>query len=121
MTDEIVPVRVDLPEGGAPLRDADSSVALGTVAGSQVEMAETALRRLGIANARVHHFGELARVIVDAADIPVVSVEPLRGEVVSLVQSAGFSAVALDMTGTRLPGPSGCPARATTATTGGKS
>jgi len=65
-------------------------------------MAETGLRRLGIVNARVHHFGELARVIVNSSDIPVVSVEPLRSEVVALVQSAGFSLVALDMTGTRL-------------------
>lgn len=101
MTDEIVPAPIDVMDPEAPLRDADSSVALGTVAGSQVEMAETALRRLGIANARVHHFGELARVIVNASDIPVVSVEPLRSEVVSLVRSAGFCIVALDMTGAR--------------------
>jgi hypothetical protein len=58
---------------------------------------------LGVANARVQHFGALARVIVDSSDIPVVAVEPLRSEVVNLVQSAGFSIVALDITGTFAP------------------
>ncbi|WP_411720113.1 hypothetical protein [Mycetocola sp.] len=102
MTDETVSHAVDPSGRDAPLRDADSSVAHGTLADSQVEMAQTGLRRLGVANARVQHFGELARVIVDSSDIPVIAVEPLRSEVVNLVQSAGFTIVALDMTGTQL-------------------
>jgi PP-loop superfamily ATP-utilizing enzyme len=103
MTEKTVSDAVDLSGGNAPLRDADASVAHGTLADSQVEMAETGLRRLGVANARVQHFGELARVIVNSSDIPVVAVEPLRREVVKLVQSAGFSIVALDMTGKTTP------------------
>lgn len=110
MTDAIAATTVDLGAHEAPLRDAGSSVALGTLAGSQVEMAETALRRLGIDHARVQHFGELARVIVRSVDIPVVAVEPLRSEVVNLVRSAGFTLVTLDMTGTR-PEASAFPAR----------
>ncbi|WP_104162780.1 hypothetical protein [Cryobacterium sp. N22] len=78
----------------------------GTQASSQVEMAETELRRLGLGGVRVQHFGELARVIVDSSVIPVLAVEPLRSEVVNLIKSAGFTMVALDLTG---------------ATTGGKS
>lgn len=104
MTDEIGAATDGPDDRESPLRDADASVALGTLAGSQVEMAETALRRLGIAQARVQHFGELARVIVRAEDIPVVAVEPLRSEVVNLIRSAGFSLVTLDMTGMRPEG-----------------
>ena len=100
MTDTIDPAAPRPRGADAPLRDAESSIPHGTLADSQVEMAQTGLRRLGVANARVEHFGELARVIVDAADIPVVAVEPLRSELVDLVRSAGFSIVALDMTGT---------------------
>jgi hypothetical protein len=100
MTEEIVPALSETLDEEPAIRDAEAAVHHGTMAESQVEMAETELRRLGLRNARVQHFGELACVIVSPCDIPVIAVEPMRSEVVNLIQSAGFSVVALDMTGT---------------------
>ncbi|MFD4990472.1 hypothetical protein ACFWH7_07685 [Cellulosimicrobium cellulans] len=63
----------------------------------QVEAAESELRRLGLEDLRVHHHGDLARVEAPHAELPVVAAEPLRGEVLRAVRSAGFRLVALDL------------------------
>jgi pyridinium-3,5-biscarboxylic acid mononucleotide sulfurtransferase len=66
---------------------------------AQVDAAEAALRRLGLADLRVRHHGEVARVEVPVGDVAAVAAEPLRQEVVDAVRSAGFRYVALDLSG----------------------
>ncbi|WP_265520411.1 hypothetical protein [Oerskovia flava] len=63
----------------------------------QVEAAESELRRLGLEELRVRHHGDLARL--EAADLDLASVtsEPLRGEILRAVRSAGFRHVAIDL------------------------
>ncbi len=63
----------------------------------QVEAAESELRRLGLEELRVRHHGELARIEAPYADVAAVAAEPLRGEVLRAVRSAGFRRVALDL------------------------
>jgi uncharacterized protein len=63
----------------------------------QVEAAESELRRLGLEELRVHHHGELARVEAPHTDVAAVAAEPLRGEVLRAVRSAGYRRVALDL------------------------
>ena len=64
---------------------------------AQVEAAESELRRLGLEEIRVRHHGELARLEAPRSDLASVASEPLRGEVLRAVRSAGFRAVALDL------------------------
>jgi uncharacterized protein len=66
---------------------------------AQVDAAEAALRRLGLADLRVRHHGEVARVEVPVDDVPVVAADPLRQAVVDAVRAAGFRYVALDLAG----------------------
>ncbi len=72
-------------------------VTLGTL--STVARAESALRRLGFGQLRVRHYGELARIELDEADLERALER--RAEVVSVVRSAGYSYVTLDLEGFR--------------------
>lgn len=63
----------------------------------QVEAAESELRRLGLEQIRVRHHGELARLEVPHGDLTTLAAEPLRGEVLRAVRSAGFRSVAVDL------------------------
>ena len=65
----------------------------------QVEAAEAALRRVGLADLRVRHHGEVARVEVPLDDVDRLARDPLREEVLRAVRSAGFRYVALDLAG----------------------
>jgi uncharacterized protein len=65
----------------------------------QVAVAEAALRRLGFADLRVRHHGDVARVELPVADLPRAVAEPLRAAVHQAVVSAGFRFVALDLAG----------------------
>jgi pyridinium-3,5-biscarboxylic acid mononucleotide sulfurtransferase len=65
----------------------------------QVAVAEAALRRLGFADLRVRHHGDVARVELPVADLPGAVAEPLRDAVYQAVVSAGFRFVALDLAG----------------------
>jgi pyridinium-3,5-biscarboxylic acid mononucleotide sulfurtransferase len=65
---------------------------------SQVERAEAALRRLGFADLRVRHHGEVARVELPAEDL-VRAVTDLRASVHKAVTGAGFRFVTLDLAG----------------------
>lgn len=64
-----------------------------------VAAAESALHDLGFTQSRVRHHGAVARVEVEAADIPR-AVE-LRGELSRRLHAAGFTYVALDLDGFR--------------------
>ncbi|GAA3343869.1 ATP-dependent sacrificial sulfur transferase LarE [Amorphoplanes nipponensis] len=65
----------------------------------QIELAEAALRRLGFAELRVRHHGEVARIELPAGDLPRAVAEPLRGEIRAAVLAAGFRFVTLDLSG----------------------
>jgi len=66
---------------------------------SQVERAEAALRRLGFADLRVRHHGDLARLELRPADLPRATAEPLRSRIQEAVVAAGFRYVTLDLAG----------------------
>ena len=63
----------------------------------QVEAAEAALHELGFRQVRVRHHGEVARIEVEAADIPRLL--ELRGPVALAVRAAGYLFVAADLEG----------------------
>lgn len=65
---------------------------------AQVEMAESALRRLGLADLRVRHHGDVARIELTAADLPR-AVTDLREPIHAAVTAAGFRFVAVDLAG----------------------
>ncbi|MDO8120327.1 ATP-dependent sacrificial sulfur transferase LarE [Isoptericola sp. b490] len=65
----------------------------------QVERAEAAMRRLGFADCRVRHHGEVARVELAEVDLVAAVQQPLRDDVVRAVREAGFRFVALDLAG----------------------
>ncbi|MBD5785411.1 hypothetical protein IF650_04390 [Cellulosimicrobium terreum] len=79
--------------GGTPAPERSST----TEDPVQVEAAESELRRLGLDDLRVRHHGDLARLEAPRHDLVSVTSEPLRGEVVRAVRSAGFRLVALDL------------------------
>ncbi|WP_275001446.1 hypothetical protein [Promicromonospora iranensis] len=72
---------------------------LGPVADEavQIEAAESELRRLGLEEIRVRHHGDLARLEAPHRDLTALAAEPLRGEVLRAVRSAGFRSVAVDL------------------------
>lgn len=72
-------------------------VTLGTLA--EVAAAESALRALGFRQLRVRHYGELARVELDEADL--ADAVARRAEVVAAVRRAGYRYVTLDLEGFR--------------------
>jgi uncharacterized protein len=65
----------------------------------QVERAEAALRRLGFADLRVRHHGEVARVELPAEDLVRAVTDPLRASVLEAVTRAGFRFVTVDIAG----------------------
>ncbi|MDQ4134031.1 MAG: ATP-dependent sacrificial sulfur transferase LarE [Actinomycetota bacterium] len=65
----------------------------------QVATAESALRALGFGQLRVRHYGRLARMEFDVADLAVVLER--RREVIAAVRAAGYDYVTLDLEGFR--------------------
>lgn len=74
-----------------------TAVSLGLL--RQVDRAEAALRRLGLRQLRVRHYGETARLEVPLADI--TSVIEQRELVVQAVRDQGYRYVTLDLEGFR--------------------
>jgi uncharacterized protein len=66
---------------------------------SQLDRAESALRRLGLRQLRVRHYDDTARLEVPLDDIPVVLAR--REEVVQAVRAQGYRYVTLDLEGFR--------------------
>jgi pyridinium-3,5-biscarboxylic acid mononucleotide sulfurtransferase len=66
---------------------------------SQIERAESALRRLGFDDLRVRHHDEVARVELPPADLARAVVDPLRAQILAAVRSAGFRFVTVDLGG----------------------
>ena len=63
----------------------------------QIEAAEAALKSLGFRQVRVRHHGDVARIEVDAAEIPRLIAE--RGRVSAAVRKAGYKFVSADLEG----------------------
>ena len=66
---------------------------------TQLDRAEASLRRLGLHELRVRHYGDTARLEVPLADIPAVIAQ--REAVVQAVRSQGYRYVTLDLEGFR--------------------
>lgn len=66
---------------------------------AQVEAAEAGLRGLGFADSRVRHHGEVARLELLPDDLTRVMEPELRDRVDSVVRSAGFRFVTVDLAG----------------------
>jgi len=65
----------------------------------QVELAEAALHRLGFAELRVRHHGEIARIELPPGDLLRAVTEPMRGAVREAVVAAGFRFATVDLAG----------------------
>ena len=65
----------------------------------QIEQAEAALRRLGFADLRVRHHGDVARIELPGDDLVRAVTDPLRRAVHEAVTAAGFRFVAVDVAG----------------------
>ena len=74
-----------------------TAVSVGVL--GRVERAEAALRRLGFADLRVRHYGDVARLEVPLADLARVLDD--REAVVAAVHRAGYRYVTLDLEGLR--------------------
>lgn len=67
----------------------------------QVDVAESALRGLGLRQLRVRHHGDVARIELDEEGERLLGRPGMRSEVVRAVRSAGFRYVSLDLEGYR--------------------
>jgi uncharacterized protein (TIGR00268 family) len=74
-----------------------TAVTLGVL--SAVAQAESALKALGFRQLRVRHYGDLARIELDGAEVE--RAVALRSEVVAAVKAAGYQYVTLDLEGFR--------------------
>jgi pyridinium-3,5-biscarboxylic acid mononucleotide sulfurtransferase len=63
----------------------------------QIESAEGALKALGFTQVRVRHHGDVARIEVEASEIPLLVAQ--RERVTAAVRSAGYKFVAADLEG----------------------
>jgi uncharacterized protein len=63
----------------------------------QIELAEDAVKALGFTQVRVRHHGDVARIEVDAADIPRLISR--REDVAAAVRDAGYKFVSVDLEG----------------------
>lgn len=74
-----------------------TAVTLGVL--TSVAQAESALKKLGFRQLRVRHYGELARIELDSAEVD--RAVALRAEIVAAVKAAGYQYVTLDLEGFR--------------------
>ena len=66
---------------------------------AQIDQAEAALHGLGIADVRVRHHGDIARLELSLDDLIRASTDPLRDEVRRVVVKAGFRYATVDLAG----------------------
>lgn len=67
----------------------------------RVELAEDAIRGLGLRQVRVRHHDDVARIEVDPKDFPELTRAPVRDLVVSRLKEIGYRFVTLDLQGYR--------------------
>ena len=75
---------------GRPIRPADLR---------QIDRAEAVLRDMGVDPCRVRHYGDMARIEADPAQIPRLAGVSLRIEIVKKFQALGYTHVCLDLEG----------------------
>ena len=63
----------------------------------QIEAAEAALHRLGLADLRVRHHGDIARIELPVADLVRAVTDPLRRQIRRAVLAAGFRYATVDV------------------------
>jgi uncharacterized protein len=68
---------------------------------TQIAAAEAGLRVLGLRQVRVRHHGDVARIETDAAGMVLLADEGLRARASAAVKAAGYTFVAVDLTGYR--------------------
>lgn len=66
---------------------------------AQIDQAEAALHALGIADVRVRHHGDIARLELSLDDLVRASADPLRTQVRRAVVQAGFRYATVDLAG----------------------
>jgi uncharacterized protein len=66
---------------------------------TQIDVAEAALRRLGLRDLRVRHHGDVARLELPLPELARAAADPLREEVRRAVVAAGFRYAVLDLGG----------------------
>ena len=66
-----------------------------------VSVVETLLKKLEFRQYRVRYHGEMCRIEVRPEDLPRLVTEPIRQQVLSCCQDAGFKYVTLDLQGYR--------------------
>lgn len=66
---------------------------------AQIDRAEESLRDLGLADLRVRHHGDIARLELSAADLAGLADEGRRSDVLGAVRAAGFRYVTVDLAG----------------------
>jgi uncharacterized protein len=66
---------------------------------SQVDRAESALRRLGFRQLRVRHYGDTARIELDVAELPRAL--DVRSDLVEAIRACGYRYVTVDLEGFR--------------------
>jgi uncharacterized protein len=67
----------------------------------RIAAAEAALRALGLRQLRVRHHGDVARIETDAAGMALLLDDGLRTRAAAAVKAAGYTYVALDLSGYR--------------------
>ena len=65
----------------------------------QIDVAESAVRALGFADARVRHHGDIARVELPVADLARAVSDEIRLDLLRAVRAPGFRFVVLDLAG----------------------
>jgi len=68
---------------------------------ASIDAAETFIRSLGIAQVRVRHYGQTARIEVEPGDIEKLASETNRQRIVSHLKGLGYIYVTLDLVGYR--------------------
>lgn len=68
---------------------------------AQVEQAEAFIKSQGFRDVRVRHHGHIARIEVDAGNIPALTALPLRLELQQTLKNLGFHYVTIDLAGFR--------------------
>ncbi len=65
----------------------------------RIEQAESLIRSLGVASCRVRHFGALASIETDDAEIARLAMAPMRSRILDGLRALGYAQVCLDLEG----------------------
>jgi len=69
---------------------------------ARIDEAEDFLRGLGFRQLRVRHYGDTARIEVEPADLPRITSDEIRGQIVQRFKELGYLYVTVDLEGYRM-------------------